>query len=234
MPTKDELRERLHDARLAKSSAEDAIKRLADLQVPEQAKADKKRLVRRLRRIARRMARRIPILRKRIAAKRKAGGEKAAAWALKQLGVTESPAGSNKGPYPVSHCQIFTIGYDGVPWCGCFVASAAVEEAGADIPAKARLAYTPYICADAAANTNGLRRISADEVERGDLVVFNFGSGIAKHVGLALGPISGGMTDAAEGNTSSGTSGSQDNGGGVYRRSRPLSDVLCFARPDYR
>ena len=234
MPSKEELRERLHDARLAKSAAEESIKRLADLQVPEQARADKKRLVKRLRRIARRMARHIPVLRKRIAAKRKSGGEKAAAWALKQIGTTESPTGSNKGPYPISHCQIFTIGYDGVPWCGCFVASAAVEEAGADIPLKARLAYTPYVCADAAANTNGLRRISADEVERGDLIVFNFGSGIAKHVGLALGPIAGGMTDCAEGNTSSGTSGSQDNGGGVYRRSRPLSDVICFARPDYR
>lgn len=234
MPSKEELRDRLHDARRAKSSAEDAIKRLADLQVPAQAKADRKRLVKRLRRVARRMARRIPGLRKRIKAKRKSGGEKAVAWALARVGTTESPAGSNKGPYPISHCQVFTIGYDGVPWCGCFVASAAIEEAGADVPLKARLAYTPYICTDAMADTNGLRRVSLDDVERGDLVVFNFGSGIAKHVGIAVGPITGGMTDCVEGNTSSGTSGSQDNGGGVYRRSRPISDVICVARPDYR
>lgn len=233
MPSKEELRERLHDARLAKSAAEESIKRLADLQVPEQARADKKRLVKRLRRIARRMARHIPALRKRIAAKRKSGGEKAAAWALKQIGTTESPAGSNKGPYPISHCQIFTIGYDGVPWCGCFIASAALEEAGADIPLKARLAYTPYICADAAANTNGLTRVSTASVRKGDLVVFDFNGGGADHVGIATGPFVNGLTSCIEGNTSSGSLGSQDNGGTIARRQRPTSQVICVARPDY-
>jgi hypothetical protein len=35
------------------------------------------------------------------------------------------------------------------------------------------------------------------------------------------------------GNTSSGTAGSQSNGGGSYRRLRPLSSVYGFARVDY-
>ncbi len=234
MPSKDELRERLHAAKQAKNSADDAIKALVDLKVPEQARADKKKLVKRLRRTARRMAKRIPILKRRIEAKRKSGADKATAWALDQVGTTESPPSSNRGPYPISHCQVFTIGYDGVAWCGCHVCSAAVEEGGADIPLKARLAYTPYIVADANAGTNGLTRVPYDQVQRGDLVVFNFGSGIAKHVGIALGPFTGGMTDAIEGNTSSGSSGSQDNGGGVYRRQRPVSHVCGVARPDYR
>ena len=234
MPSKDELRERLHDAKKAQSSASAAVKALVDLTVPEQARADKKHLVKRLRRVVRRMAKRIPALKRRIEAKRKSGGDKAVAWALDQVGTTESPAGSNRGPYPVSHCQVFTIGYDGVPWCGCFVASAAVEEAGADVPLKSRLAYTPYIVADASAGANGLARVPYDQVQRGDLVVFNFGSGGAKHVGIAAGPFTAGMTDCIEGNTSSGTSGSQDNGGGVYRRQRPVSHVCGVARPDYR
>lgn len=234
MPTKDELRDKLAAAKKAKNSADDAIKELVDLKVPEQARADKKDLVKRLRRVSRKMRKRIPILKARLKAQKKRGGEKAGDWARDQVNVTESPYGSNKGPYPISHCQVFTIGYDGVAWCGCFTASAAVEEAGADIPLKARLAYTPYICADASAGTNGLTRVPFDQVQEGDLVVFNFGSGIAKHVGLAVGPFSNGYTDCIEGNTSSGSSGSQDNGGGVFRRQRPVSHVICVARPDYR
>ena len=36
-----------------------------------------------------------------------------------------------------------------------------------------------------------------------------------------------------EGNTSSGNAGSQDNGGGVFRRKRPASVIVGCARPRY-
>ena len=234
MPSKEELRERLHAAKQAKNSADDAIKALVDLKVPEQARADKKKLLTRLRRLSRRMAKRIPILRRRIEAKRKSGAQKAVRAARKHVGVTESPAGSNKGPYPISASQIHCIGYDGVAWCGCEVCELAVIIGGADIPLKARLAYTPYIDQDAGNGANGLTEVSVFHALPGDIAVFNFGSGYAKHTGLVVGPTENGYVHCIEGNTSSGTSGSQDNGGGVYERKRPVSDVICIARPDYQ
>lgn len=234
MASKEELRKALAAARKSKNSADSAIKRLVDVHVPKQAKKARGNLLARLRRIAKRMAERIPVLRKRIKSKRKSGADKAVKWAKAQVNKTESPYGSNKGPYPVSECQVFTIGYDGVPWCGCFVAYAAIHVGGATIPNKARLAYTPYICADAGASTNGLTRVPFDQVKAGDLVVFNFDGGVPDHVGIAVGPFQGGLTRCIEGNTSSGAGGSQDNGGGVFPRSRPVSQVACVARPNYR
>lgn len=233
MASKTEIRRAIRDARKVKNSASAALRKLADLETPKGARKALQNLRQHLRSIHKKMAKRIPILRKRLAAKRKGGAEKAVRWARGQLGRTESPAGSNAGPFPVSACQTFTIGYDGVPWCGCFVAYAAIHEGGAKIPNKARLAYTPYICADANAGANGLTKVSLDDVRAGDLVVFNFDGGVPDHVGIADGPISGGLTDCIEGNTSSSSAGSQDNGGGVFRRRRPISQVACVARPDY-
>ena len=235
MASEKQLERAIAEARKAKSSAAAAIKRLADLRVPKQAKKARSRLLDRLRSVVKKMAKRIPLLRKRLAAKRRDGAKKAVRWAKAQVGRTESPYGSNRGPFPVSACQEFTIGYDGVPWCGCFVAYAAIKNGGAAIPNKARLAYTPYIVADANAGANGLRAVPLSQCQEGDLVVFDFapGSG-ADHVGIAAGPITGGLTDCIEGNTSAGSGGSQDNGGGVFRRRRPVSQVACVARPDYR
>lgn len=233
MASKAELKRRLSAARKSKNAASKALKKLADLHVPGGAKKARVALLRRLRALVKRMAKRIPALRKRIEAKRKGGAEKAVKWAKAQIGRTESPAGSNTGPFPVTACQTFTLGYDGVPWCGCFVAYAAIHEGGAKIPNKARLAYTPYICADSAASTNGLHRVSLEEVRAGDLIVFNFDGGVPDHVELALGPVLDGLTDCVGGNTSAGASGSQDNGGGVFRRQRPTYQIACVARPDY-
>lgn len=234
MPTTDALRKALADARKAKHSADVAIKRLVDTKVPHNAKKAKGNLLDRLRSILRRMAERIPALRKRLQAKRRDGGKKAARWANDQTGVTESPPSSNRGPFPITACQVFTIGYDGVAWCGCFVAYAAIKIAGARIPSKARLAYTPYIVSDAKAQTNGLRAVPVSEAQDGDLIVFDFDGGGADHVGLCVGPTVNGMTDCVEGNTSSDSTGSQSNGGGVFERHRPISQVAVCARPDYR
>ncbi len=233
MASEAELKRAIEKARKAKNSADHAVKELVDLHVPKQARKARLNLLAHLRRLAKKMAKRIGILRRRLESKRSDGAEKAVRWARAQINRTESPADSNTGPFPVSACQEFTIGYDGVPWCGCFVAYAAIHEGRADIPLRARLAYTPYICEDAAAGANGLHRVSPSAVKEGDLVVFDFDGGGADHVGIAVGPIRNGLTDCIEGNTSSGSSGSQDNGGGVFHRQRPVSQVACVARPDY-
>lgn len=232
MATKAELKKKIAAARKSKNSASKALKDLADVKAPKGAHKALTGLRERLRGIRDRMTERIPVLKHRLEAKRHNGAADAVKWAKAQIGATESPAGSNRGPYPVSACQTFTIGYDGVPWCGCFV-SLAASKGGAKFPSKSRLAYTPYICADASSGSNGLKKVSTSSVKAGDFIVFNFDGGVPDHVGLAVGPISGGMTDAIEGNTSSGGSGSQDNGGGVFRRQRPVSQVACVARPNY-
>lgn len=232
MASKAELKRAIKDAREAKNAASTALRKLSDLKAPKGAKKALVNLRKQLRKVHKRMAERIPALRKRLESKRVSGADKAVKWAKNQVGTTESPYGSNRGPFPISACQEFTIGYDGVAWCGCFVAYAAIHEGGAHIPNKARLAYVPYIVSDASSGSNGLRKVSISECRKGDLICFNFDGGVADHVEIAVGPISG-ETDCVGGNTSGGTSGSQSNGGGVYRRHRPTYQVACVARPDY-
>ena len=228
-----ELERRIKKARQSRNAADDALKALVDLKAPG-AKKEKKALVRELREVRGDRDKRVEQLKERKKDAKKDGADEAVEWAFKQLGKTESPPSSNTGGFPISECQEFTIGYDGVPYCGCFVAYAAAKIGGASFPELARLAYTPYIDYDAGMGRNGLKEVAAEDVRRGDFAVFHFGSGGAKHVGLCVGPVHNGTTDCVEGNTSAGTTGSQDDGGGIFRRSRPVSHVICFARPDYR
>ena len=59
----------------------------------------------------------------------------------------------------------------------------------------------------------------------GDIAIFTFG-----HTGIVERALPGSVM-CIEGNTSPGQSGSQDNGGGVYRRQRNLALVRAFIRP---
>lgn len=155
----------------------------------------------------------------------RSGGAEAVAIARKYIGVTEQPAGSNWGP-TVSKFILYTGYTFPVFWCGCFVAW-CVGKAGAKIPTLIRLGYTGYITADANAGTNGLTAVSFDNARAGDIVVYSF-----DHIGLVE-RVDGNTLYAIEGNTSAGESGSQSNGGGVFRRVRQRSDVVTIARPNY-
>jgi hypothetical protein len=73
------------------------------------------------------------------------------------------------------------------------------------------------------------------KVMRADLAVM-FGRGVhvatfREFVHDSNGHVVAVITD--EGNTSSGPGGSQANGGGAFRRVRPISDVYGFARVNY-
>jgi hypothetical protein len=154
------------------------------------------------------------------------GGIKALKWAIEQIGTTESPAGSNWGP-KIGEWITFT-GYSfPVYWCGCFACYAVVKVGGAKIPTRIRIGYTGYITADANAGVNGLTAVPFSQARAGDIVVYSF-----DHIGLVE-RVDGDTLFAIEGNTSSGSSGSQSNGGGVFRRVRSRSDVVTIARPDY-
>jgi hypothetical protein len=137
--------------------------------------------------------------------------------AVSQIGIKESPAGSNR-------CK-FTDWYGMVgPWCAMFASWAfelAAKDIGKDSPSFARgskYAYVPYVVADARANRNGLR--TTDDPIPGDLVCYDWQNlnDVYDHVGIFEKWIVGaGDFSAIEGNTST---SNDSNGGEVMRRTR--------------
>lgn len=117
-------------------------------------------------------------------------------------------------------------GFQFQPWCGSFT-NAVLADAG--LAGEPSSVYTP-------AGLAAYRRLgrSPSQPARGDLVFFNFpgGEGV-DHVGVVERVNQDGTLETIEGNTSPGNTGSQSNGGGVYRRHRPRSVVAGFGRPAY-
>ena len=130
-----------------------------------------------------------------------------------QLGVTESPAGSNRTKYGK------WMGLDGQPWCMSFV-QWCLHQAGTPLPHKT---------GSCSALLNWYQKNRPECVVKDpqprDIIIYNFG-----HTGIVESAATTTIT-AIEGNTSPGQSGSQDNGGGVYRRQRNLALVRAFIRP---
>jgi hypothetical protein len=158
----------------------------------------------------------------------KSGGELAIKKAQKWVGSTENPYGSNWG-HPVEDFIKFTGYTYPVYWCGCWAAWVVVKLGGAKIPSRIRLGYAPYITDDARNNRNGLTAVAFENARAGDIVTFWGG----QHIGVVE-KYENGVLYTIEGNTSpEGGSGSQSNGGGVYKRKRYKSDVDCIARPAY-
>ncbi|MCI8714292.1 MAG: CHAP domain-containing protein [Oscillospiraceae bacterium] len=130
-----------------------------------------------------------------------------------QLGVTESPAGSNRTKYGK------WMGLDGQPWCMSFV-QWCFHQAGTPLP------HRTGSCS-ALLNWYKANRPECvvKDPQPGDIAIFTFG-----HTGIVERALPGSVM-CIEGNTSPGQSGSQDNGGGVYRRQRNLALVRAFIRP---
>ena len=139
------------------------------------------------------------------------------------LGLTESPPGSN--------CNKITEwgGMGCVPWCALAV-SWVFERAGVAVP---RFAYTPY-GADWF-KSQGTGFTDDTKARRGDVVFFDFPDSVRRiqHVGIVLGN-DGGRLTTIEANTSSAQSGSQDDGGGVFQRTRGYPEAVYFGRPPYQ
>lgn len=180
--------------------------------------------------------------RKRLRQIRKAqseGPKAALAYAKSFIGTTESPAGSNSGPTITRDGKkggiSFWEAYFGLGpcfWCLCF-ASYCVKAIG-----KAKVSGVLVNAAEiermARAHSNGLVAVPLEECRLGDYVLCCFdGTGVPDHGDLADGPIRDGVTDDVGGNTSSDSSGSQANGGGVFPKGREVGVVTCIARPLY-
>lgn len=157
-------------------------------------------------------------------------------WARR--GWKEYPARSNVVP-PMSevaekvglskwYCEM------GWPWCAFSAMLAAYVHGGktakAGFAGKFNVLYVPDILAAAQRNLHGMRVVPWDEARPGDLVIFNFDGGVVDHIGRVVEVLDKGICRTVEGNTSSGGSGSQANGGGVYVRSRGRAEIAAFVR----
>lgn len=158
-------------------------------------------------------------------------------WCRRHRRYTEQPPNSNsdRRQYGIRHWQVQCAGGGGwlvgAPWCGVYCFN-ALKAAGVK-NLSSRLASVALIEEDATKHRGPFRGWTTDPSKalRGDLVVL-FGRGI--HVGVVRQVnTKRRYLVTEEGNTSSGASGSQDNGGGAYRRVRPFSAVRGIALVDY-
>jgi len=164
------------------------------------------------------------------------GVEDAMQFAASHVGVREQPAGSNSGPLIDAWTRL--AGYASpVPWCGCFV-NACIVAAGVPSGASWGIGYTPYIITRAKSGAGGWSWHAIGQ--RGDLALFDSGPGgpTAVHVEIVRTRLSGTNYATIGGNTSSGTAGSQSNGGMVARRDDRSTaggfHIVGFARPPYK
>jgi len=157
-------------------------------------------------------------------------------WLRHHRGLTEDPPGSNTdsrsdGIHAAQRrCANGGTWLDRQPWCGVWAWNAA--HAGG-VKCNSRWASVALIEDDARAGVNGFKHWTTDpkRVMRADLVVL-FGRGVHVETVRRIFPRLGWMyTDG--GNTSSGNSGSQSNGGGSFRRMRRISDAHGFAVVNY-
>lgn len=134
-----------------------------------------------------------------------------------QIGVTEDPPRSNCTRYGEDY------GWNGVPWCAMFVWW-CFKMAGA-----AELIPKTASCNVLEAWAKNQGRWVTEDFRPGDVLLYDFeGDGSVDHTGICESVRETSLT-AIEGNTSDG--GSQDNGGAVLRKIRPLYTVLGALRP---
>ena len=155
--------------------------------------------------------------------------------------------GNNRGD-EVEFFQRLCGAAPGDPWCACFVCACLVKGyARAGSLAEDRTALSGYvptvsggliavtascIVLKESALSRGLWRGRSYSPIAGDLVLFDFwGAGEPHHIGLVRSVVgSDGLLSTVEGNTSSGESGSQSEGGGVFLRRRRVDHVFGYVR----
>ena len=112
-------------------------------------------------------------------------------------------------------------------WCMLFV-SMVFDEAG-QVDAIGGFSYNT----DVTLNRNRGRLVPVSAAQPGDVVIFNWNGGGTDHVGVVERNLGGGWLQTIEGNTSSGSAGSQSAGNGVWRRRRHDS-IAAVIRPAWR
>lgn len=139
---------------------------------------------------------------------------------------TDPETGSKYGRWYAALTKSPYFAANGVPYCAMFV-SWVFAQAGATA-AGLPGAYCPTMLQTAKAKGTTVTKLNA---QPGDIVYFDFtGSGVTGHVGIVE-RNTGTYLVTIEGNTTSGTTGAQANGGVVARRTRAYSTVAGIVRP---
>lgn len=154
----------------------------------------------------------------------------ALAWAHDQIGVTEKPKDSNWG-HPVQD-WIKASGYGGpVPYCQCG-ANMVASKGGAPL---IKDGYTPNFLAGRY-RAQGYVPVALSHAKPGDFVYFKWpglSGAICDHVGILVAMTASTVT-CIEFNTSSSNAGSQNNGGGVWLRTRSRGLVAGAVSVPYK
>lgn len=144
-----------------------------------------------------------------------------------ELGVTESPPGSNR----VKYWDEYGAGWQGQPWCVAFQwwcfqhAGEGMAFFGGGKTASCGTLLRWY-------SAQG-QTVAKKDIQPGDIVILNFsGTSETQHCGLVVDTLKLGYFQTIEGNTSQ--SGSQSNGGQVCLKTRNLSQVVGVCRPKYK
>ena len=141
------------------------------------------------------------------------------AVARRELGYTESPAGSNRTKYGK------WFGLDGQPWCMMFV-QWCFRQAGAQDLLPALTASCGALMRAAQSKEQWI----TSGYQPGDVVIYDFPGGAATdHCGIVITQLTDGVR-AIEGNTGA---GNDANGGQVMERTRPVRYILGAVRPHY-
>lgn len=149
--------------------------------------------------------------------------EKILKTAAAEIGYKE--AKTNKTKYGKAY------GLDGQPWCVIFQWW-VFQQAG--LPLLFCSGRKIASCTAVKDFALGREQWVTSKYQPGDLVIFDF-TGKKKtpsHIGIVE-SVKGNILTTIEGNTSSGESGSQSNGDGVYRKQRNVSLVIGAYRPNY-
>lgn len=153
--------------------------------------------------------------------------ERALRFALTQVGVHETGF-NNHGPKIREYLKEVGLP-EGYPWCDAFVSYCLHKVGGVHNPVESASVGSSWLAA---------KRLGwlVSRPLRADLVLYDFNNDgyHDDHIGFVeqvvrLGPIL--VLRTVEGNTSSGTGGSQTDGGGVYRRLRTVkASSVAFIR----
>lgn len=145
-------------------------------------------------------------------------GQQIVNLARKEIGVSESPPGSNDGTR-IREYRTATAGANSPgPWCAYFV-SYLCKQAGAPIGAGG--AGTGYVPTLEQWGRNTGRYFSGQLPQPGDIAIFNFGGGIANHTGIVESVDADGTIHTIEGNSSD----------RVSQRTYKLSQIKGFVHP---
>lgn len=121
---------------------------------------------------------------------------------------------------------------NGIAFCDIFVTWVFWKAGAMDI-LRGRQSYNTDYRANARRNAGAI--VTRAQARPGDVLVIDWNRATAatNHVGILEKITAAGNPQSIEGNTSPGSSGSQGNGGGVYRRVRRWSQVRYIIRPQW-